>query len=210
VDRGNEAGRKAFRTIAAEIRQARRAAGLSLKAVGHEVGLSAAEISRIERTQITGVGLIDLYRLCAVVGLDLSARTYPGPRTLNDARHGKVLEKLHAYVHPSLGWATEVPFPNPGDQRAWDAMIRGRGWRFGVECEMNPIDGQSILRRLHLKRRDGLVDGVILLLPHTRQSRMFRSEFREQLSTEFSVAGAVALRNLRAGLPPDGSSIVVI
>lgn len=108
-----------------------------------------------------------LSRLCAVVGLDLAVRAYPGGAPLRDARHGRQLAKLKARIHPALDWALEVPLPTPGDQRAWDAMIRGAGWRDGVECEVNPIDGQAALRRLTLKHKEGMVDGVILLLPDT-------------------------------------------
>jgi hypothetical protein len=115
---------------------------------------------------------------------------------------------LHGHINPALGWALEVPLPNPGDQRAWDAMIRGDGWRYGVECEMNPIDGQAALRRLTLKQKDGLVDGVTLLLPDTRQARLFRREFVEQLAAQFPVRSIDALRALAAGKNPGGSAII--
>lgn len=210
ADRGNEAGLRALQSITREIRQARRGAGLSLDAVASEVRLSAAQLSRIERMQIRAVSLVALARICAVVGLDLAVRTYPGPRSLKDARHARQLEKLHVRVHGSLGWTTEAPLPNPGDQRAWDAVIRGDDWRFGVECELNPIDGQSLLRRLHLKQRDGLVDGVILLMPDTRQTRAFRREFRDQLAADFPAAAHAALKSLAAGRAPEASALIVL
>jgi hypothetical protein len=129
---------------------------------------------------------------------------------LRDARHARLLEKLRSRLHPSLGWGLEVPLPNPGDQRAWDAMIRGKGWRYGVECELNPIDGQALLRRITLKQRDGLVDGVILLLPDTRQARLFRREFANELQTAFPIASALAVRRLSAGADPNGSAIITL
>ena len=210
VDRGQEAGVKALARISDELRHARRSRGLSLEAVARDAGLSAAELSRIERGLVGGVSLIVLCRLCAIVGLDLVARAYPGPRSLKDARHARELEKLRVHLHQSLAWSTEVPLPNPDDQRAWDAMIRGGGWRFGVECELNPIDGQALLRRLHLKRRDGFVDGVILLMPDTRQTREFRREFRDQLVADFPIPASAALRSLAAGDDPGGSSVIVL
>lgn len=210
VNRGNAAGTKAVQRICDEIRRARRSLGLSLKAVAAEARLSVAELSRIERALVPGVSLVRLAQLCAVVGLDLSARTYPGGPPLRDARHGRLLAKLKARVHAVLGWATEVPLPNPGDQRAWDAMIRGSGWRYGVECEMNPIDGQALLRRLTLKQRDGAVDGVILLLPDTRQTRLFRREFADLLTVQFPVRSSMALSRLAAGRSLGGSTIIVL
>src|SRR5688500_2569740 len=99
VDRGKSAGLKAIRTIGSEIRIARRGRGLSLAAVGREVRISAAEVSRVERAEIQGVSLVLLSKLCAVVGLDLSAKAYPGGSPLRDARHGRLLEKLRTLIH---------------------------------------------------------------------------------------------------------------
>lgn len=113
-------------------------------------------------------------------------------------------------LHESLGWALEVPLPSRGDQRAWDALIRGDAWRYGVECELNPIDGQALLRRINLKQRDGLVDGVILVLPDTRQTRQFRREFEGALATQFPVRGSAAASRLGGGLDPGGSAVVVL
>ena len=203
-------GVKSVRLIGAEVRLARRSAGLSLAAVARETRLSVSEVSRIERAQVPGVSLLTLCRLAAVVGLDLSARVYPGGPPLRDARHAGKLERLRLSLHASLGWAVEVPLPNPGDQRAWDAMIRGVAWRYGVECEMNPMDGQAIMRRLKLKQRDGMVDGVILLMPDTRQSRQFRRELSEVLRADFPTPGRVALARFRDGADPGGSAVIAL
>lgn len=199
-----------MRSTGAEIRLARIQRGLSIALVASAVGISPSELSRIERGVAPWVSVTVLSRICAVVGLDLFVRAYPGGRPLRDARHGRQLAKLKARLHPTLGWALEVPLPNPGDQRAWDAMIRGDAWRYGVECEMNPIDGQAMLRRLALKQRDGMVDGVILLLPDTRQARLFRREFAQLLDEQFPVSSAKALRRLAAGLDPGGCAIVTL
>ena len=159
---------------------------------------------------VPGVGLLSLARLCAIVGLDLSVRAYPGGPPIRDARHAALLTRFRSTLHPSLRWGTEVPLPNPGDQRAWDAMIRGDGWRYGTEAELNPIDGQALIRRLTLKQRDGAVDGVILLLPETRQARLFRREFADLLAADFPVSARVALARLAAGADPCGSAVVII
>ena len=172
--------------------------------------MSGSEVSRIERALVQGVGLVTLGELCAVVGLDLSARAYPGGSPLRDARHARLLAKLQALLHATLRWATEVPLPNPGDQRAWDAMIRGDGWRYGVECELNPIDGQALTRRLNLKQREGLVDGVFLLMPDTRQTRLFRREFADDLRAQFQVPARMALDRLSHGLYPTGSALLIL
>jgi transcriptional regulator with XRE-family HTH domain len=210
VDRGAARGRDLIRVIGSEIRLARSRLGLSIAAVAREAGISPAELSRIERARAEWVSVIVLSRLCAVVALDLSARAYPGGRPLRDARHARLLTRLSVTLHRDLRWGTEIPLPSPGDQRAWDGMIRGDGWRYGVEAELNPIDGQALVRRLTLKQRDGAVDGVILLLPDTRHARLFRREFGTLLETDFPIGSGLALRRLTAGLDPGGNAVVVM
>jgi hypothetical protein len=61
-----------------------------------------------------------------------------------------------------------------------------------------------------LKQRDGAVDGVILLLPDTRQARLFRREFADLLATDFPIAARSALARLAKGLDPGGNAIVMI
>jgi hypothetical protein len=89
-------------------------------------------------------------------------------------------------------------------------MVTGSGWRFGVEAETAPRDGQALSRRLELKRRDGEVDGVILVLPNTRRARTFLREFVTTVADNFPVASARALELLGAGLSPGSSAIVLV
>ena len=209
-DRGTTRGRESIRSIGDEVRRARTQLALSIELVASAVGISPSELSRIERARAEWVSVILLSRLCAVAGLDLAVRAYPGGAPLRDARHGKLLGRFHGAIHPEIRWGSEVPLPNPGDQRAWDAVIRGDDWRYGVEAELNPLDGQALLRRLTLKQRDGMVDGVILLIPDTRQARLFKREFAELLATQFPVRGSVALKRLAAGVDPSGSALIVL
>lgn len=210
VDRGTARGRDLMRLIGLEIRLARTRLALSIAAVAREAGISVSELSRIERARAAWVSLMVLARLCAIVGLDLSARAYPGGPPIRDARHTRLLNKLRALLGTALRWAAEVPLAGAGEQRAWDALIRGGGWRYGVECELNPIDDQALIRRLALKERDGMVDGVILLLPDTRQTRAFRREFAEVRAAQFPIAAGVALTRLGAGVPPGGNAVIII
>ncbi|MEP7158997.1 MAG: helix-turn-helix transcriptional regulator [Chloroflexota bacterium] len=203
-------GRTILSAMGGEIRLARQRAGLSLELVGRAAVISAAEVSRIERARAEWVSVLTLARLCAVLGLDFAAKAYPGGNPIRDAHHNRLLTRFRERLHPSLGWAVEVPLPNPGDQRAWDAMIRGEGWRYGVECELNPIDGQAILRRLALKQKEGMVDGLILLLTDTRQARLFRREFAEALRAAFPAGGTVALVRLGSGKDPGGSAMITL
>ena len=149
-------------------------------------------------------------RMCAVVGLDLSVKAYPGGEPIRDAGHLGLLRDFRACLHPSITWATEVPLPAPGDQRAWYGFIRGTGWRYVVEAETAPRDAQAMLRRLAQKQRDGDVDGVILVVRDTSQVAAFLREIRGLVASTFPVEGARALELLRVGADPGGSAIVVL
>jgi hypothetical protein len=129
---------------------------------------------------------------------------------VRDHAHLALLERLRAAIGDALGWQTEVPLPNPGDRRAWDALIRVARVRVGVEAETRGRDSQDLQRRLSLKRRDGGVDHVILLLADTRHNRSFLRAAGQGLLGDFPVPGPVALERLAAGQDPQGSSIILL
>ena len=87
------------------------------------------------------------------------------------ARHAGDLAEFLGYVAAPLTWRTEVPLPNAGDARGWDAVIAGFGKRTGVEYERALRDAQAQSRRIALKRRDGGVDHLLVLLADTRANR---------------------------------------
>lgn len=183
---------------------------MSLRAVGAAAGVSAAVVWRFERDRGSDVGLVAAARLLAIVGLDLSARAFPGGPPVRDAGGLALLAALRLRLHSSLGWASEVVLPIAGDQRAWDGMIRAPSWRYGVEAEMGPNDSQALQRRIELKIRDGNVSGAILLLPETRRARAFLEVARPALASTFPIPARVALGALGEGRDPGGSSIIVL
>jgi len=210
VDRGTAAGQRRIAELGRELRETRIDRGLSSREVARAIGCSHSEVLRAERALIRNISLLRLSQMAAVVGLDLSARLFPGGSHVRDKPQATLLERLHVRLHPELGWGTEVPFPIPGDQRAWDALIRGSDWRQGVEAETGPRDGQALARRLNLKLRDGAVDGVILLLPNVRRIRDFLAVAGPALRADFPLSGATILERLAAGQAPGGSGIVLL
>ena len=88
-------------------------------------------------------------------------------------------------------------------------MITVGRTRIGVEAETRPRDAQELQRRLALKRRDGGVDHMILLLSDTRSNRIFLRVAGSSLAADFPVPGRAALRALSEGGDPGGSAIVV-
>ncbi len=141
VDRGTDRGVDLIRRAGRETREARVDRGLSLRAVGGAVGLSESQVSRIERGLVARVSVIDLARLHAVVGLELSLKSYPSGQPIRDAAHVALLEDFRAHLHRTLTWSVEVPIPLPGDRRSWDALING------------PVGGTALRPRRPLETR---------------------------------------------------------
>ena len=210
IDLGTERGRRLVRESGERDREARRDHDLSLAVVGEAVGLSAAQISRIERGHIGHVSVLNLARLHAVVGLDLAVTAFPAGAPIRDVAHVTLIEDFCARLHPSLGWTTEVPMPQPGDPRAWDLVVRGEDWRTAVEAETGPRDGQGLARRIALKQRDSGIESVVLLLRSTVQTRRFLQDAGRHIGGAFPVAGVDALERLGAGRAPGGNAIVVL
>lgn len=161
-------------TAGEEFKRARTAAGLSQDDVSAAAGLSRVQYGRIERGLAPEVSIQRVATIASVLGLEASLRFFRSGDPVRDAAHAALLERLHGRCHRSLVWRTEVPFPAPGDQRAWDALVRGVDpvsgdpWRVGVEAETRPNDLQALDRRLARKERVGGVDWMVLLLLASR------------------------------------------
>jgi transcriptional regulator with XRE-family HTH domain len=210
VDRGTARARRILADLGRELRAARRDRGLSQEAVGRAVGVSGVTVGRIERDLAPRASVVLVARLLEAVGLELSARAFPGGRPIRDDAQLTLLERFRLKLHRSLRWQTEAPLPIVGDQRAWDGLIVGDGWRIGVEAETAPHDAQALVRRLALKARDGRVDGVILVLPRTRRARDFVRDGSATLAPSFPGSGTRTLELLAAGTRPPESAIVSV
>lgn len=181
-----------------------------MRSAAGSVGMSETMFSRIERGGLETVTVEQLALACAAVGLRLAGRAYPDGQPVRDVAHANLLRRLRHAVHPSIGWATEVPLPIPGDLRAWDGQLRVEGFVIGVEAEMRLSDLQALDRRIALKRRDGEVAVVILLVADTRGNRRIMSEQREALRASYPLDTRALLGALRSGRAPSASGIVVL
>lgn len=208
---GAARGRTLLGSCVREILSCRANAGLSQIDVSAAAGLSRGRYGRIERGGDGQVSVDELARIGAVLGLELSVRYFPVGDPLRDAGQRAVLERFRRGCHLRLQLRTEVPLPNPGDLRAWDAVVTGfqPSIRCAVEAETRPADEQALARKLAVKRRDGHVDRLILLLSDTRHNREFlRSAVGLQAS--FPIGGARAMELLGAGADPGGDAIVLL
>lgn len=210
VDRAARLSHRALTVLGDEIREARTGAGLSQAAVGAAAGVSHTTVGRIERGHQLGADVRLLSRVCAVVGLDLSVRAFPGGDPIRDVAQVKLLARLRDRLGPGLSWRTEVPLPAAGDPRAWDAMVGDGQARAGVEAESRIRDVQALDRRIGLKRRDDGISEVILLVADTAANRRVLAASREALRANFPLDGREILRALAAGRVPGGSGILVL
>jgi len=210
ADIGAERGRYLLDQLIREATLARRDRGLTLAELGAAIGITGSMASRIETRSTVEVGFIRVSSMLSVVGLEMSARAFPGGSPVRTRGHDELLARFRGLLHSSIRWGTEVPMPIRGDLRAWDGLIRGLDWAYGVEVETHPTDGQGLIRRIELKVRDSGVSGAILVVPRTRHVREFIAASRDLLAAAFPIAGARALELLSAGVDPGGSAVVAI
>jgi transcriptional regulator with XRE-family HTH domain len=192
VDRGTLKGIAAVRSCAASIREARLALGLSQARVGRAVGLDRARVSRIERGLIEDLSIVLAAKLAAVVGLDLVVSLYPAPSHVRDAPQIALLRAFRDRVGSVWSWRFEVGLPIDRDQRAWDAVGTHRltGLEIAIDAETRIADGQALLRRENLKKRDGLVSRLVLVVAATKRNRRAIDELRDEVAAQFPVARA--------------------
>jgi len=210
TDRATLRATRATIELAAEMRSARLAHGLSQAAVGRAIGLSQPRVSLIERGKWPAVPFVLLARMCAAVGLELSARAFPGGQPVRDAAHLALLGRLRSCLAPAFRWRSEVPLPIPGDLRAWDALITGTGTSIGIEAETRITDVQALERRVALKKRDAGVDRVVLLVNDSRWNRSVLRGHADTLEPAFPIPRVIALRALAAGHDPGGDSLILL
>ena len=181
--RGTRRGERALVEFRDLVREGRIGAGLSQAALGKAVGMSGAQISRIQRGKLPSLSVVDASRIASVLGMDLRLAVYPAGAPLRDAAHTERVRRLLQHVRSPLRYRVDEPLPRRPDQptelRAWDAVVYGHGRRTGVEVEIRVRDVQALIRRNAMKRRDDPMDGFLLVLADTHNNRRV---LRENLS----------------------------
>jgi transcriptional regulator with XRE-family HTH domain len=213
ADRGRRRTRDALRRLAADYRQARVGAGLSLRDAAAAAGASHPQLLRFERGELERLRLAEVGAWCAVVGLDLSVRAYPAGDPIRDRTQLALLERFRSRLDPTLRWRTEVPLPLDGDLRAWDGEATGRTspvWRVRIEAETNVADGQAMTRRLQLKLRDDPDGRIVLLVSDTRGNRRALAAIRPGLDQWLPLGTREVLAALAAGRDPGRNGIVIL
>ncbi|HTK45964.1 MAG TPA: helix-turn-helix transcriptional regulator [Patescibacteria group bacterium] len=198
------------REIGEQIRIARRATGLSLRATAGPIGIDYSTLARIERGLIDRVSIEQVTLACVAVGLEPSLRAYPRGDATRDAGHLRLLGRFRARLPPSVPWETEVPLPIPGDLRALDARTRLAGRSIGIEAETRLADVQAVERRALLKKRDSGVDLFILLVADTRTNRAALGLHRDAVRGALPLDTRAILAAVGRGRAPEADGIVVL
>lgn len=185
-------------TIGKELRLGRVTSGTSQAAVGAAAKVSRTTEARYEGGLYEGATILGAAELLACVGLGLSVSTYPLGDLPRDRRHAGLVANLLEHVGPPLKWRTEVPLPNAGDARSWDATLTGSHKRTGIEFERVLADVQALSRRIALKRRDGGVDYLLLVVADTTANRRVLREWK----TFLPELPRLATRDVLAALRP--------
>lgn len=210
ASRGTRRGRRLLAVFGEEVRATRLAAGLSLAEIARAAGISGAELSRSERAHAPWLDVLTACRICAVVGLELSMRTFPGGDPVRDAAHSRMFAAFRDLLGPGLRLRAEVPVTNGRDARGWDGVLDDRVAIAAVELESKVTDGQALARRLALKQRDGQIPCLILVVLDTRSNRAALRLAGQVLESQFPLGDRDVRQALSAGRIPERSGIVIL
>ena len=203
--------RRIIAKIAAEIRPARLALGLSQRSVAKAAGISRTQLGRLERGELRDPSINLICVVARVLGLEASLRLFTAGLPVRDAPHLALLARFEALLSTVLRMLREVPLPISGDPRAWDAAFTNGVSMAFSEAETHLGDMQALERRIQLKLRDDPRSAVVILVvARTKHNLRVLQEHRESMRGTFPLDGAAIARHLRAGRIPPASGIIVL
>jgi len=210
ADRGRRRGRQLSAGVVRQLREARVTGGLSQKAMARGLGWSQQNYSRFELDQLASVTLIDVCVAASVLGLEPTLTFHRIGPALRDKGHEALIGRLLRLLSPAWKVAREVPFPNPGDPRWWDLILRIPDFRLGVEAETRIRDMQALIRRMKERARDGGADALLLVLSDSQHNRGLVSDLRGGLGEDFGERQSVVVQALRSGARLARCGIILI
>lgn len=196
-----------------EMRDARRAAGLTQDGLALRAGISQPMISRIERGA-SAPDLRAMARLARGVGQHLSVRLYPSDGIrLRDSGQLGLAEVIRAAAHPSWRLSLEVPVARPPDRRAADMVLVSIAGVLLVEIERGLRDLQAQLRAAQLKRlalteRLGRNIRLVVAVPDSSAARQAVAPHATVLHSALPVTSRAAWAAIRSGASLDGDALL--
>jgi transcriptional regulator with XRE-family HTH domain len=204
--RGAEIATAAVRTL----REARVSAGVSQAELAREAGWSQSFTSLLERSRVPEASFLDLCIAASVLGLEPSLTFHRVGPAIRDKGHEALIGRLMHLLSPAWHVAREVPFPNTGDPRWWDLLLRLPDYRLGVEAETRIRDMQAMVRRMKERAREGRADALLLILSDSAHNRELVDELRGALGDDFRSHPRDVLAALRSGSPLVGPGVVLL
>jgi transcriptional regulator with XRE-family HTH domain len=193
-----------------EIQAARTSAGVSQRVAAARVGMSHAQLGRIERGELEDLSVDQLCRACAAVGIKPLIRAIADGGPALDSGQLALLGRLRAVLPQFVRVRTEVPLPIPGDRRAWDAVLQLVPDELPTEAEARLRDIQAVERRCGLKLRDSPYDRMLLLVADTANNRQMLAAHRDALRELLPLDSRTILRSIRVGRTPEASGIAIL
>lgn len=195
--------------IGEALANARRAAGLSLRAVAQQVGVGHHVVARAERGDARTLTIDLVARIAAVLGHELAASLYPSGDPVRDRGHLALLGRFRTRLPATLPWRVEVPVPMSGDMRSGDAIVPVSEGDILIEAETRVDDTQAVIRKAFAKARDlGAIRTVLLLADTRRHRRML--EDHPELRERFPMGTRQCLTALARGTDPGGDCLVLL
>ena len=133
--RGQRRGNELLTAAVRSLRDTRVTTGVSQRQLAREAGWSQSYLSLVERDLATAISLTDLCVLASLLGLEPALSFHRVGPSIRDAAHEALIRRLLRLLSASWHVAREVPFPNPGDPRWWDLLLRLPDFRLGIEAE---------------------------------------------------------------------------
>ena len=154
IDLADASAHRIVRRLGTDARTARLSSGWTQRAVAGRSRVSQASVSRLEAGDAR-LSVMILSRIASALGMDLSARVYPGAGIgLRDSGQLVLAEVVRAQAHRSCRLGFEVPIREDSRQAA-DLVLSGASGGVHIELESRLVDFQAQLRNGELKR-DGL------------------------------------------------------
>jgi transcriptional regulator with XRE-family HTH domain len=211
VQRGRRKGDAVVRRLVGELRVARQNAGVSQRALAADLDWTQSEVNRLEQVKFQSVPIGRLCEVASVLGLELSANWYPVGDSIRDKGHQVVRRRFQALVaSPPYSLTDEAAFPDIGDLRSWDVLLRLEDVRIGVEIETRVRDLQGCVRRIRARQKNGGADAILLVLADTAHNRRIYGELRDALGPAFATPPDAIVSALRAGRAVPGSGVILI
>jgi transcriptional regulator with XRE-family HTH domain len=210
AQRGKRRGRAIVAVALAQLRAARLAAGISQAVVAAGLGWSQQHYSRFEGNRLRQVSFGSISVAAALLGLEPSLTFFPAGPALRDAGHQTLIARLIALLSPAWKVAREASFPNPGDPRSWDVLLRLGNYLAGIEAETRIRDMQALVRRMRERARQGGTEVIVIVLSDTSHNRALVDDLRTALGDEFAASPRALVRALRTGIPLPGSGVVLL